>query len=164
MIFYTLWYFIVWLKERWFKRAVNCAGLIWIYGFFIKIPSVWWFFLAESLFLFFFFFFLFKWKRFWMKTLTWKTMKSIKIVTVNMSNKSQFSFWTVDLHDDDDVDDDYGDDKLYFTERWTDERRLALFPVRTIISDRHHRHSPTRCEQDHMNKSLLTIDLMTQAA
>ena len=57
MIFYTLWYFIVWLKERWFKGAVNCAGLIWIYGFFIKTPSVWWFFLAESLFLCFLFFF-----------------------------------------------------------------------------------------------------------
>ena len=30
----------------------------------------------------------------------------------------------------------------------TDERRLALFPAGTTVSDPHHRESPTRREQD----------------
>ena len=32
----------------------------------------------------------------------------------------------------------------------TDERRLALFPTGTTVTDPHHRESPTRCEQ-HLN-------------
>ena len=160
MIFYTLWTSLCGWKNVGSRELLTAPDLFEFMVFSSKLLQ-YGDFSSRSRFFFVFCFFLFKWKRFWMKTLTWKTMKSIKIITVNMSNKSQFSFWTVDLHD---VDDDYGDDKLHFTERWTDERRLALFPVRTIISDRHHRHSPTRCEQDHMNKSLLTIDLMTQAA
>ena len=32
----------------------------------------------------------------------------------------------------------------------TDERRLALFPARTIARDPHHRESPTRGEQDNI--------------
>ena len=30
----------------------------------------------------------------------------------------------------------------------TDERRLALFPIGTIVGDPQHRESPTRREQD----------------
>ena len=35
----------------------------------------------------------------------------------------------------------------FFVVWLTDERRLALFPVGTIVRDPHHRESPTRREQ-----------------
>ena len=50
-LIYILWYFIVWLKERWSIRVVNCPGIGRIYSVFNTIPSVWWFFLLESPFL-----------------------------------------------------------------------------------------------------------------
>ena len=55
------------------------------------------------------------------------------------------------VHDDDDDDDDDDDvddneDELFL---WLiDERRLALFPIRTIVRDPHNRESPTLLEQD----------------
>ena len=39
------------------------------------------------------------------------------------------------------------DDELFFVVWLTDERRLALFPVGTIVRDPHHREFPTRREQ-----------------
>ena len=47
-------------------------------------------------------------------------------------------------------DDDDDNDKLIFDfVVWlTDERRIALFPKRTIVRDPHHRESLTRREQD----------------
>ena len=38
------------------------------------------------------------------------------------------------------------DDELFFVEWLTDERRLALFPVETIVRYPHHCESPTRSE------------------
>ena len=35
----------------------------------------------------------------------------------------------------------------FFVVWLTDERRLALFPIGTIVRDPHHRESPTRREQ-----------------
>ena len=40
------------------------------------------------------------------------------------------------------------DDELLFVVWLTDEKRLALFPVGTIVRDSHHCESPRCCEQD----------------
>ena len=39
-------------------------------------------------------------------------------------------------------------DEFFFVVWLTNERRLALFPARTMVRDPHHCESPTRCEQD----------------
>ena len=58
----------------------------------------------------------------------------------------KFYLFEVELEHDDDDDDDDDDDELF---SWlTDERYLALFPARTIVSNPYHCKSPTHCEQD----------------
>ena len=71
---------------------------------------------------------------------------SVKKLTLSNQHKTLSGHLNVNslrkkLNDDDD------DDELFFVVWLTNERRLALFPVGTIVKDPHHRESPTRHEQ-----------------
>ena len=58
------------------------------------------------------------------------------------------------------MNDDDDDDELFFVVWLTNERRLALFPVGTIVKDPHHRESAQNLSSDLVEWNSFNINII----